>query len=383
MTRKLLLAAFVLTLVLTGLAAHHQLTNAAPNMASPPRNASPLERPGSHPQFEFAPQSPTWQVVAGGGGRDIDLMDIDTVTPDEAWAVGATGPSSYYGAIMHYTNTIWSEVTTPTGAYDIEGVEMVGPDEGWAVGSRSVPCNLDCIQGLLLHYTKAGGWQTADLPSIPGGGSWDTLRDVDLRGSTGWAVGYGHSTSNTQRYFLQYSGGTWAPVPIPSPIVGYGVSVIDETEAWAVGESTSPYIQMAHFAGGVWSSVFTSSVPFNGHLRAVHMLNANEGWAAGYTQSGSSRPYTYQCLTLHYKDGLWTRVACSAPTRLSSIYARGPNDVWAVGSGGPMLHYNGSIWTNSSPPAGTGYLYSVKLVGTDDGWAVGSDGIILRLINGT
>ena len=36
MARKLLFSAFLLTLALTAVAAHHQLTNAAPNVAPPP-----------------------------------------------------------------------------------------------------------------------------------------------------------------------------------------------------------------------------------------------------------------------------------------------------------------------------------------------------------
>ncbi len=43
MNRKLLFAAFLLALTLTFIAVHHQLTNAASNMAPPPRQAPPLE----------------------------------------------------------------------------------------------------------------------------------------------------------------------------------------------------------------------------------------------------------------------------------------------------------------------------------------------------
>ena len=69
MTRKLLFAAFVFTLTLTVFAAHHPLTNAAPNMAPPPRHAPPIEP-------KAVSSEPIWAVVAGGGGQDAYYNDL-------------------------------------------------------------------------------------------------------------------------------------------------------------------------------------------------------------------------------------------------------------------------------------------------------------------
>ncbi len=369
MTRKLLLAAFLLTLVLTAFVVHHQLTNAAPNTAPPPRHAPSLEEYAANLAPLSAPLTLTWQVVAGGGGQDVNLLDVDMVTPTEGWAVGATGPTSY-GVIMYYTHTTWSRATVPTGTYSINSVAMISPTEGWAAGYMM--CSFgSCHQGLLMHYTLNTGWHTVTLSYRPGGASWDWPRGMDIKGTAGWMVG-----SDT---FFQLNGTSWTP--ITAPISARGVSVVSANEAWAAGQDEYGNPGLAHFSGSSWSVESPMGLPYNTRLTSIHMLNANEGWAVGYVSS-SGPPPTYHCATLRYFAGVWSSVACPSSTRLRSVYMRSSNDVWAVGDLGPMLHFNGSTWTPVTPPPGASSLYSVRLVGTDDGWAVGKDGIILRLVNG-
>lgn len=55
-----------------------------------------------------------------------------------------------------------------------------------------------------------------------------------------------------------------------------------------------------------------------------------------------------------------------------------PNDVWAVGDGGLAVHFDGTSWTTSQTPAGTGYLNAVWASGASDVWAVGTTGTILH-----
>jgi photosystem II stability/assembly factor-like uncharacterized protein len=381
MTRKLLFAAFLLTLALTFVALHHQLTNAAPNMAPPPQQAPPLEQYAARLAPAAAPGDPVWQVVAGGGGKSIWLSDVSMASPDEGWAVGSTGPSSY-GVIMHYTNTTWSRVDAPdvpTSTYWLNAVEMISPTEGWAVGGWA--CSFGVCNWGLLHYTTATGWQTQTLPAKPDGQPWNGgLTDIDIKGTVGWIV-------SDEKYYLQFDGTSWTPITAPQTYRNYGISILDANEAWAVGYSVSGTLQ--HYISGIWSLV-TPTLSISGtspsvRLEAVHMLDATEGWAVGSVRTGSSPDYSYQCFLLHYEGSNWSQVSCPADTssaRLYSVQMRSANDVWAVGRDGVILHYNGSSWTRAAAPPGVYHLSSVKLIGTDDGWAVGSNGTILRLVNG-
>jgi len=80
MTRKLLLVAFLLTLVLTGIAMRHQLTNAAPSMA-PPKYTLPI-------QSRVMPAKPQGQAVASG---DFFFPPYPSVSHRMGIAAGSIG----------------------------------------------------------------------------------------------------------------------------------------------------------------------------------------------------------------------------------------------------------------------------------------------------
>ncbi|PSM30580.1 hypothetical protein [Haliangium sp. UPWRP_2] len=64
---------------------------------------------------------------------------------------------------------------------------------------------------------------------------------------------------------------------------------------------------------------------------------------------------------------------------VQSIWALSPNDIWAVGNGGIILHFDGTSWTAKSGPIGvTENLYSVWGSGPNNIWAVGAFGRIIR-----
>ncbi len=320
-------------------------------------------------------------------------------SPNEGWAVGGTGPSSY-GVIMHYTNTTWSRVSVPTDTFTVNAVTMISPTEGWVAGY--VACSYgECNRGQLMHYTAATGWQTVTVPAKPGAGVWGGLYGIDIKGTTGWIVSNNYHLSGSPS-FLQFDGTNWTPVS--APFLNYnGVSIVNANDAWAVannfGFNSSGIASLAHYSGGSWSEV-TSTVSAAGtvYMQGIHMLSASDGWAAGYagyTFSG------YQCVLLHYNGSNWSQVPCPAEAsdvQLASVYMRSSNDVWAVGNQygwaagnryilsqrgpGVILHYDGSAWTRSTAPPETPALRSIKLVGSDDGWIVGWDGTILRLVGG-
>jgi hypothetical protein len=59
--------------------------------------------------------------------------------------------------------------------------------------------------------------------------------------------------------------------------------------------------------------------------------------------------------TLHYDGTRWSYVPVPtsyAGQYLNDVWASGPNDVWAVGQQGLILRYNGALWTMSPNSAG-------------------------------
>lgn len=67
---------------------------------------------------------------------------------------------------------------------------------------------------------------------------------------------------------------------------------------------------------------------------------------------------------------------------LRAVDAAGPNDVWAVGSQGKILHYDGMRWSFYQLEVTDLDLYGLEITSGSSGWAVGADGLVLSYHNG-
>lgn len=81
-------------------------------------------------------------------------------------------------------------------------------------------------------------------------------------------------------------------------------------------------------------------------------------------------------------SGLPADAACSAVSSgstamLFGLWGSGADDIWAVGDGGTILHYDGMVWSAVSSGT-TESLYGVWGNGRYDLWAVGDSGTILH-----
>ena len=74
---------------------------------------------------------------------------------------------------------------------------------------------------------------------------------------------------------------------------------------------------------------------------------------------------------------------CPVPTHVSTrfllkgVWGSGPNDVWAVGSGGTIIHWDGKDWT-STPTGSMNTFHAVWGSGPTDVWAVSMTDTIVR-----
>jgi len=72
----------------------------------------------------------------------------------------------------------------------------------------------------------------------------------------------------------------------------------------------------------------------------------------------------------------WHTVASGVSTSLNSSYVLNEGDIWAVGDGGIILHYDGTSWTSSESGV-TEDLKDVYFVDATHGYVVGTSGTIL------
>lgn len=85
---------------------------------------------------------------------------------------------------------------------------------------------------------------------------------------------------------------------------------------------------------------------------------------------------------LHYDGSQWNKMESGINNPLYDVWGSSQNDVYAVGTGGLILHYDGSGWTQAYHDSTLYELDGIWGTGPNDIFAVGWDGVILHY-NGT
>lgn len=117
-----------------------------------------------------------------------------------------------------------------------------------------------------------------------------------------------------------------------------------------------------------------STDPSNSTIQSLWVQSANDIWAVG---NGAT--------ILHYDGTSWTvkPAPVGVSENLYGVWASGPSSAWAVGAFGRILRYDGNVWSSVTSPAFL-TLYGIWGVSPTDIWAVGdsstttSQGTFLR-----
>jgi hypothetical protein len=86
---------------------------------------------------------------------------------------------------------------------------------------------------------------------------------------------------------------------------------------------------------------------------------------------------------LRWNGSAWTSVESGTWSDLRSVWGSGPDDVWAAGwwnsvaSGGDLVHWNGTAWSSVWSGTTVG-LQGVWGTGAGDVWVVGEGSAILE-----
>jgi hypothetical protein len=181
------------------------------------------------------------------------------------------------------------------------------------------------------------------------------------------------------------SGGAWTSVRAPDT---YQPAAIDASsgEVWVAGalRPTGPgevTPLLTRYAGGLWQNVpVTLPEGTSGRLTDIDMLPGGNGWAVGFTETGG----LLQPLVLRSVAGVWQQVAMSpwlSDVSLSSVYATGPDNMWAVGTqaipggtAGLIVHWDGTVWQREpqpTPPPGTREELNAVSGNGSEVWTVG------------
>ncbi len=117
-------------------------------------------------------------------------------------------------------------------------------------------------------------------------------------------------------------------------------------------------------AGGAWTVSYTH--PQAALFHGIWGSSGSDVFAVG---TGG--------LIMHFDGTTWTQMASPVAQDLYCVWGSGPSDVHAGGAAGTMLHYDGMAWT--TVPSGTaGVISSISGSGASNAYAVGWDGVNLH-----
>ena len=263
---------------------------------------------------------------------------------------------------FEFTGATWTQPLLSGTSQSLPAMNALwGTSPTFAVGAGNA--------GSLFQNTGTG-WhkQTVGNPNaayygIAGSGSSDV-----------WAVG--------DVYFAHWNGSTWTPTPAPSGANGnpfYSVWLSGPGAGWAVGEQ-AVYAQLS---AGAWTFVGHSSNGYAYH--GVWGSSAKDVYIVGngHSIAGVGNPL----LVEHYDGTAWTDISSTIdPSRsmspLNAVWGTDATHVWAVGDGGNVLFWNGTLWKPLlSGAASTESLSAIWGSGPADVWVAGSGGV--RHFNGT
>lgn len=251
----------------------------------------------------------------------------------------------------------WNQVYSgPT----LRGISMLSSTDGFVVGDGGV-----ALRG------GSGGWLLT--PS----GTSETLRSVAAVTST-LAVAVG-SNGTAKRW----DGSAWSDAGLPAPLPGvelFAVSLHSANRGWMVDGLGRAYPwDGTNFLGASTLSGVGSPI------RGVHSLADNVALAVSGNANATVDPGDNSIF--QWTGTVWQLVA-TAPVPLNAVAGvlsgSTLGQAYAVGDGGVILRFDGTSWSQITPPPPTGNrLNAVALTSATEGWAVGDNLTVLRLFNGT
>lgn len=295
----------------------------------------------------------TWKLLSTPPFR-VDGAFV--ASPSDIWFVASRSqPDS---AFTHWDGSTFTTVTNPFGPGGFQALGGSSGTDVWAVGDADFAGHFD-----------GKGWTRVEtgLKNIVLTGVWASGPN------DAWAVGSYHDTN--AGLTLHWNGKAWGRSIAASFSAVWGSAAND---VWAVGPRA-----LAHFDGAAWRFVppaaGASRFPF---FSSVWGSGPQDVWAVGSDGEDASNQIW------RWNGAGWARIAHPdvAPGRhgatpaVLSVWGTGPNDVYAVGTGGTVLHWDGQAWSrlDAGLTPDTGEALKAVVGAGGDVWLGGRDGAVLR-----
>ena len=311
--------------------------------------------------IEYRQAGHPWRIVPAArlkGWDMVNLLDVVSVSPDDAWTVG--GGLSKDGdrpVIEHWNGSTWTHVPSYEGQGGLKAIARVpGTSHVWTVGST----NYQSVN--LIGYWNGARWRFTTMRQPKQGGDQSPFTSVAATSDHDvWAIASTNADSIGtvgRAYAEHWNGQRWTLVWMPgtktrSEQLRDAANVPDTTQVWAVGQYYLPAAMhlltlTERYANGRWQIVPSPDRGVRSVLTSVVAISPDNVWAAGIWYG---RKWHSATLIEHYTHGRWhiVRTPNMRGMQTNELYGitavrRGARRVvWAVGLASPR-RFDGGAW---------------------------------------
>jgi hypothetical protein len=371
-----------------------------------------------------------WEVLAHWDGATWTQVTTQGLFE----AVWGSGPNDVFvvgwQGIRHWDGTSWSSLPVPLvqgNGYIFRHVWGSGPHDVFAISDSS-----GGDSGPILHWNGDTWSRAASYGTWPFGIRTGIVRGVGERLAGLWGSGPDNvfavgepnvilrskGTSLTSEpvplgttflganssgdvfatggsTFMRWDGSTWSQVAMDSNAslppgwadwqgLGIGNYDVTITHVWGSGPSDAYAVgdlDIRHWDGTTWSFVPNTRTPCGAGTAPPYDINRQLAYKGVW---GSSPHDVFAVGTigaiLHWDGTCWGWMASGTSLDLLDVWGSAANDVYAVGKAGTILHFDGARW-NAIQSGTTKDLLSVGGSGPGDVFAAASD-TLFHLRNG-
>jgi hypothetical protein len=121
------------------------------------------------------------------------------------------------------------------------------------------------------------------------------------------------------------------------------------TDIWVVGDNENLSANIFHYDGARWSPFpAISGRPYRVSYASVFGFSANNVYAVGLRGYYNPRPgvlYEDSSFIAHFNGTSWNVESVPPGRGLLRVWGSSPNNIWAAGDYGTLLHFDGQAWT--------------------------------------
>ena len=316
--------------------------------------------------------NPSFTFHDAGTGYDGSMGKVVAPARNRAWASGAWCDcfhGYYWGMVQRWNGDRWLNLRGPWGHTEGSNhdVDASSARDVWVVGHDSSPRDYD--ETIRPFVARWDGQRWTRMRSM----SWiESLEAVAVIGPDDVWVAGGTYVSYTRK-LQHWDGVDWSVVPSSKAGTIHALDASGPADVWAVGargdgRRTVPHIQ--RWDGHEW---FIVEPPPTGHEAALYDVYArtpDDVWAVGGTAREAAGDY--EALIMHWNGQRWRVLPAPEVGSLYGVDGTAADDVWAVSAYDGVIRWDGERWTRLGGPTFI-TTYGIATDPAGSVWIVGHD----------